>query len=210
MGYGFDSIEGIVETALRVEAATQGLSADEALKERRSVLTEVDERKRIARTSRQQLGERAGDRGGQGSRPRGTCCPCEHRSTTVSRRGPPRSAMKCHGTTRGRNEREQHELCGHRGSSGWRSWARNWRAQHGEQGLHGGRVQPLDGKDEGAHRRPREGREVHRGRGSSSVRRQSLPSEEDHDHGESGKAGGRDHRPAPSAPGKGGPPHRRG
>ena len=74
MGYGFDSIEGIVETALRVEAATQGLSADEALKERRSVLTEVDERGIIATPANSSVNELA-IAGGKDSRSSGTGCP---------------------------------------------------------------------------------------------------------------------------------------
>lgn len=42
VGYGFDSIEAIVGTARRVEAAAEGLSTAEGLDARRRILQEVD------------------------------------------------------------------------------------------------------------------------------------------------------------------------
>jgi hypothetical protein len=42
VGYGFDSIEAIVETARRVEAAAEGRSTAEGLEARRRVLRKVD------------------------------------------------------------------------------------------------------------------------------------------------------------------------
>jgi D-galacturonate reductase len=59
IGYGFDSIEAIVETALRVEGSAQGLTDDDALGERRRVLTEVDERGIIATPANSSVNELA-------------------------------------------------------------------------------------------------------------------------------------------------------
>jgi D-galacturonate reductase len=57
VGYGFDSIEAIVETARRVEAAASGRSAAEGLEARRRVLQEVDSAGLIATPANSSINE---------------------------------------------------------------------------------------------------------------------------------------------------------
>jgi len=57
VGYGFESIEGLILGAKRVNAAADGLAGEEALAARRRVLTEIDDRGILATPSNSWINE---------------------------------------------------------------------------------------------------------------------------------------------------------
>ncbi len=57
VGYGFDSIEALVQAVLRVKAAGQGLPPDEALARRQAVLEEIDRRGILATPANSAINE---------------------------------------------------------------------------------------------------------------------------------------------------------
>ncbi len=57
VGYGYDSVEALLQAAIRVNAAAEGLSGDEALAQRRQVLAEIDRRAILATPANSSINE---------------------------------------------------------------------------------------------------------------------------------------------------------
>jgi D-galacturonate reductase len=57
VGYGYDSVEALVEAAIRVNAAAEGVAGEEALARRRSVLEETDRRGILATPANSSINE---------------------------------------------------------------------------------------------------------------------------------------------------------
>jgi hypothetical protein len=57
VGYGYDSIEALAQAAIRVNAAAEGSSGEEALAQRRQVLAEIDRRAILATPANSSINE---------------------------------------------------------------------------------------------------------------------------------------------------------
>jgi len=57
VGYGYDSVEALLQAAIRVNAAANGLSGEEALERRRQVLAEIDRRSILATPANSSINE---------------------------------------------------------------------------------------------------------------------------------------------------------
>ncbi len=57
VGYGYDSIEALLGAAMRVNAAAEGLSGDEAIRRRRQVIEEIDRRGILATPANSSINE---------------------------------------------------------------------------------------------------------------------------------------------------------
>jgi predicted dehydrogenase len=57
VGYGYDSVEALVEAAIRVNAAAEGAAGEEALARRRNVLQEIDRRGILATPANSSINE---------------------------------------------------------------------------------------------------------------------------------------------------------
>jgi hypothetical protein len=57
VGYGYESIEAIVEAVMRVESAAEGLAADAGLEARRRVCEEIDARGLLATPANSSINE---------------------------------------------------------------------------------------------------------------------------------------------------------
>jgi hypothetical protein len=57
VGYGYDSVEALLQAAIRVNAAAEGRSGEEALQQRRQVLAEIDRRAILATPANSSINE---------------------------------------------------------------------------------------------------------------------------------------------------------